>query len=819
MSKIFTFYSSIFLFLLVKSINVNAQVVFEVSEDGKEHSYQEIHEAVTAASKLITKQGYPEEGIEILIKDGYYKLDKKVLLTENLSGTIEKPLVIRAENIGGAHLVGGNILNFKDFKKFKPSDAGFDLVDSKAASHIRVFNLKKAGIKKSQLGAFFKHGYGFENNPYFTTPTMLWVDGERMPLARWPNEGETNPYYDNVNQFKGRFSDVAITGAVSMIDVVDKGATKKFKWYENQSFLNHGGGTFTVGFDKSKAWSYYKKSDEKIWLDGVLAASWEWEYTEVKELKKKEITLASGTNRGLGVFKKVTHFHFENVPEELDTPGEYFIDRDRMLLYFYPVEAIANKVIVLATMSSDMIVVEGASNLMIQGLVLESGRESAIRVKNKNQGARVIARSHDVTIKNCTIRNFNQWGVLVEKAHNTLVDRCHIYNLGAGGVKLGIEAKQFSLEKENNTVSNCEIHHIAFDQKSQVPGITLAGCGNIARNNEIYNTPHFAIKMKFTNDCVAENNYLHDLPEYHHFDGGALYLATGSNFYNRGNVIRENYFENISTNGAYLDNYTMGNTVEKNVFFNVGNSTKGSKNGAVYIHGGGQNKVQNNVAIDCPYAYKTGSHIVKAPNTTNYLNAWYTDAVASFESMNPLYVSYCARYPELVSFLDKLHNSPELIHNHVRNKSLKQISNPKNRKKQLDMYDLHGATDFYKDKENESDWSKWFQLRYQSTLFKNNITCFTTKQYLPDLVKTKGAYVLAGSSGVFAMSPYKLKLKTGFANITNHVFEGNKVLDSVPTSIGAPTNGGRFVLNNQISVSEMQDFISINFLNIGIIKE
>ena len=63
--------------------------------------------------------------------------------------------------------------------------------------------------------------------------------------------------------------------------------------------------------------------------------------------------------------------------------------------------------------------------------------------------------------------------------------------MGAGGVRLGIEKKSFNLVKENNLVTNCKIYEIAFDQKSQVPAITLAGNGNSARNNEIYNTPHF----------------------------------------------------------------------------------------------------------------------------------------------------------------------------------------------------------------------------------------------------------------------------------------------------------------------------------------
>ena len=115
-------------------------------------------------------------------------------------------------------------------------------------------------------------------------------------------------------------------------------------------------------------------------------------------------------------------------------------------------------------------------------------------------------------------------GSYYSNSQNSTVNNCHIYNMGAGGVKLGM--KQGALiVKENNLVTNCEIYDIAFDQKSQVPAITLAGNGNSARNNEIYNTPHFAVKMKYANNCVTEKNYIHDLPKYHRFDGGAVYLA------------------------------------------------------------------------------------------------------------------------------------------------------------------------------------------------------------------------------------------------------------------------------------------------------
>ena len=40
-----------------------------------------------------------------------------------------------------------------------------------------------------------------------------------------------------------------------------------------------------------------QKNDEKIWLDGVLSASWEWEYTKIKSIENRRIKLASGSNR------------------------------------------------------------------------------------------------------------------------------------------------------------------------------------------------------------------------------------------------------------------------------------------------------------------------------------------------------------------------------------------------------------------------------------------------------------------------------------------------------------------------------------------
>ncbi|MGB2273360.1 MAG: hypothetical protein ACPH2K_03225, partial [Flavicella sp.] len=73
-----------------------AQQVFTVSNEGGKGEYKSIYKALDAIAVKVAKLGYPEEGIELVIKDGYYKIDRKILLPKALSGSSTNPLVIRA---------------------------------------------------------------------------------------------------------------------------------------------------------------------------------------------------------------------------------------------------------------------------------------------------------------------------------------------------------------------------------------------------------------------------------------------------------------------------------------------------------------------------------------------------------------------------------------------------------------------------------------------------------------------------------------------------------------------------------------------------
>lgn len=139
---------------------------------------------------------------------------------------------------------------------------------------------------------------------------------------------------------------------------------------------------------KVNSWGFYKTSTEKVWMDGVVHASWEWEYNQITSITSGEIKLQYGSNSSFSISSsngrqvdpktKVSHFHFENIPEELDVEGEYFIDRENMLLYFYPPSGWGNKKRTLSILNGDMFSIVGATGITLENLVIEAGLKNGI---------------------------------------------------------------------------------------------------------------------------------------------------------------------------------------------------------------------------------------------------------------------------------------------------------------------------------------------------------------------------------------------------------------------------------------------------------
>ena len=66
---------------------------------------------------------------------------------------------------------------------------------------------------------------------------------------------------------------------------------------------------------------------------------------------------------------------YENIFEELDQPGEYYIDRNTKMLYLYPKEGFnENSDIWLSQLSENLISGTNVSNVTFKNLKMESSR-------------------------------------------------------------------------------------------------------------------------------------------------------------------------------------------------------------------------------------------------------------------------------------------------------------------------------------------------------------------------------------------------------------------------------------------------------------
>ncbi|MCF6468733.1 phage tail protein [Nonomuraea sp. MG754425] len=580
-----------------------------------------------AIRKLKARQGLPRGGVTVYLRAGSYDRTASFALDPQDSGTADAPIVYRSHPGETVRLTGGRKLAHDDFTPVTDDAVLRRIVEEPARGKVLQVNLKALGI--GDYGQLSRHGYWKANDVSVVPPMELYVAGQGMTLARWPNDG-----------------------TVQMGEIVDAGPTVKDPDLQNR------GGTFGYTYDRPRHWT----QAEDVWMDGIFGYSWEWSYNKVAAIdtEAKRITLRYGEMSGL-MKSWYPDFHFaENLLEELDAPGEYYIDRTKGVLYLVPNAAFrAEQGDVTVTMLKEpMIRTAGASHVSFQELVMEYGRSLPA----------VILGGSDVTIERSDIQNFADGGVYINSAGRYVYDgipdrskgRDHavisstIRHVGGVGVVLnGGDDK--TLEPGRNRVENSHIHDFAYYHKAYNPGVMFDGVGNRASGNEIHDAPHPGI-IVHGNDHLIEYNDIYDICQTFQ-DLGAIYMNAGMTPHERGTVIRRNYFHHIGegrdgVEGVYPDNLTMGLTIDENVFYRMGND-------AIKSGSGDHIKARNNIFVDTHVPYDNYEMWMgDQPGNTvdeNYLPAWQK----LFADNNGFVgTPYAQKYPELLTFFDENHYFP-----------------------------------------------------------------------------------------------------------------------------------------------------------------
>ena len=480
--------------------------------------------------EIKTTNGLPPGGITVNLASGTYRLTQTFSLTSADSGSVTAPIVYKSSPGSKVYITGSKIVN------------GFTLVNDASilarlpvAARGKVYQatLTSSGITATDYGVMSVRGMNIKT----TSHGEFFYKKGVMQLARWPNTS---------------FSSISSLPSGSAGDAI------------------------IVNDAVNKSWS----SESDIWVSGY----WNWDWAD-KYLRVTTFTPSSGKvtlgNKSEYGMKQGQRIYFINVLAELDTPGEWYLNRNTGILYFWPPSIIQPGDVEMSALSK-LVDVNGASYIDFDGLTFEMSRGPAVTFNNSNF----------VRILNSDIRNNGNNALTVKGGLSSGLRYCKIYDNGDGGVILD-GGDRTTLASANLFATNTSFSNNNRWTKTYAPAIKLQGVGNRVANNVIKNAPHVGIVYWGNNHLIELNDISYVLSEAS--DAGVIY--TGRDWTDRGNIIRYNYIHNIipyfpnaDVRGIYIDDQSSGNNIFGNIFYKVSD--------AVWIGGGRDNVVENNIFVD-----------------------------------------------------------------------------------------------------------------------------------------------------------------------------------------------------------------------------
>lgn len=494
--------------------------------------------------------------IEVTLLEGRYFRSKSFVLDQRDSGRPGKTITYRAERGAAVIVDGGRLISGARCDKVNDPKL-LERLPPASRGAVYALDLKSLGV--DDYGQFGPRGFA---RPTLPAPVELFVNGRPLEIARWPNVGEP---------------------LIALGEVLDKGSVPRFGDMSNR------GGVFRYETERALRWL----DAPELHISGIFTWGFADDTIRIAAIDQAEgtFTTAEPHRYGFGNSnqKSLWKWHAVNLFEEIDIPGEYFIDRRSGVAYFRPFESdtsIEEATIQLSLLAETMIVMNDVSRVHWEGIVFENAREAAMRINGGEENR----------IAGCTFRNLGGMAVRMAGTAHSVVS-CDIYDTGAGGIAMS-GGNRKTLTPSTCFVRNCDISRVNRWYKTYRPCVSVSGVGNRIEHCDLHDCPGQAILVS-GNDHLIEYNEMGRLVG-EMSDQGAIYM--GRNPSHGGNIFRYNFFHHTESthvggygnSGIFFDDGDSGQYVYGNVFYRCGS------NGAVKYHGGQFNSFVNNVVIDCP---------------------------------------------------------------------------------------------------------------------------------------------------------------------------------------------------------------------------
>jgi hypothetical protein len=493
--------------------------------------------AKAVVSEYKSKNDLPEGGLHVYFRGGKYFVGSMTTLINADSGYDNKPVIYQSYPGETARVVGGIELN--------PAD--FTIVESTSSLWSRISDAAKGYVMQIDLSAYGLTSFGTP----VSYPAEIIMNQQIMQMARWPNE--------------------------SYVQTASPVGDTNFSYTQNNPSL----------------WA--NVSD--IWILGYLSNGYFCSLSNVSSIDstQKLITLSENPlDRGVSAKKAWCAL---NVLEELDRPGEYFIDKSNKMLYFWPPADINNSEIIVTSLgdnSTRMLDITGSNYIQFKDLVFEGCRGRIFKLTNSNY----------ITYDNCTFRNSGGNGITNDNSEHLTIRNCSFYDLGRSALVFNNCGDRLTLASSNdlivnNSFSKCDRWKNGLGYSPAIY-IFSANDGITIRHNLFTDIKDCAINIT-GNQHLVEFNRFHNC-SYEVDDLAAIY-GGGGWAGQQGNIFRYNEFYNIHNTNlpgsygnhgvhcVYFDMGGSGGLVSGNILHTVDDR-------AFICNGGRDNVYKNNVIVN-----------------------------------------------------------------------------------------------------------------------------------------------------------------------------------------------------------------------------
>lgn len=454
-------------------ISANAKVKCYVSPKGDDKNSGTKRDPVATLERAqqlvrqIKKDGMPDGGVEVILEEGTYFINKTLVFRAEDSGTKGAPVVYRAAKDEQVVISGGRKLN-----RWKSKDG-------------RIYQIQLPKEKDKEWNV--RH---------------LFINGKRVVRARTPNVNASEKYITMLSSVRERVEN-SNEQIEQNIDWITGIYDSKDQW--------RGDDRFVVSVDSQWIDDWGNIQDVEL----VVLTNWATTHKKIKSVvpDKGEVILKPPHVKyfGYNAPKQGWPCYFENALEFLDTENEWYFDRVKGILYCIPPEGVdLNLEDVVVPIIQTLVEGKGTTQDPLTNLSFEN-----------------ITFAYSEWLRPLTGHNgrqgcYDYWGDDEEAymgsaldfkfAENIRFTRCEFTCMGGGGISFRRGTKQISLT--GNVFHDISGNGISVGEELRGP---LVPEEVQITNNLFFNcaAEYFggnAVFVSIARYTRIAHNYIHDLP-------------------------------------------------------------------------------------------------------------------------------------------------------------------------------------------------------------------------------------------------------------------------------------------------------------------